>query len=115
MKQRHGSPEPPEDALRQPGTPIAELERAALLSPGETNVETRAAAFDGGVLSTPLAEYVDKVRRHSYKVTESDIGRLVAAGFSEDAVFEVTVAAALGAASERLHAGMTALQGETVV
>jgi alkylhydroperoxidase family enzyme len=55
---------------------------------------------------------VDKVAQHAYKVTDEDVAALQAAGNSDDAVFEVTVAAALGAALARLERGMAALRGE---
>jgi len=60
-----------------------------------------------------LAAYVDKVARHAYKVTDEDVGRLQQAGHSDDALFEVTVSAALGAALGRLERGMAALRGES--
>jgi alkylhydroperoxidase family enzyme len=55
---------------------------------------------------------VDKVARHAYKVTDGDVAALQQAGSSDDAVFEVTVSAALGAALGRLERGMAALRGE---
>ncbi len=42
-------------------------------------------------------------------MSDADARRLLEAGYSEDAIFELTVAAALGAAGERLEAGMRAL------
>ena len=48
----------------------------------------------------------------SYRVTDDDIEGLLAAGYSQDAIFEITVAAALGAASHRLEAGLRALKQE---
>jgi alkylhydroperoxidase family enzyme len=53
---------------------------------------------------------VAKVREESYKVTDSDIEDLLASGFTEDEVFEITVAAALGAAKRRLDAGLRAME-----
>jgi len=60
-----------------------------------------------------LAAYVDKVARHAYKVTDDDLAALQRAGHSDDALFEVTVAAALGAALGRLERGLAALRGES--
>jgi alkylhydroperoxidase family enzyme len=59
-----------------------------------------------------LARYVDLVACHAYKVADDDIATLQRAGHSDDAVFEVTVAAALGAALGRLERGLAALRGE---
>ena len=56
-----------------------------------------------------FAPYLEKVRRHAYKVTDADVQALKDAGFSEDDIFEQTVSAAVGAGLERLDAGMRAL------
>jgi alkylhydroperoxidase family enzyme len=56
-----------------------------------------------------MASYVDKVALHAYKVVDADIEALKAAGYSEDEIFEVTVAVAVGAALERLERGLRAL------
>ncbi|MDT2004826.1 hypothetical protein FXW78_09020 [Rhodococcus opacus] len=47
--------------------------------------------------------------RASYTITDTDIDRLLAAGPTEDQIFEITVAAAVGAALETFDAGMSAL------
>jgi alkylhydroperoxidase family enzyme len=60
----------------------------------------------------PLAGYLDKVALHAYKVGDEDVAALQRAGSSDDALFEVTVAAALGAALGRLDRGLAALRGE---
>jgi len=81
-------------------------------------VVARAARLGGGAdrMDAPavpetLAGYVDTVARHAYKVTDEDLAGLLRAGNSEDALFEVTVAAALGAALGRLERGLAALRG----
>ena len=56
--------------------------------------------------------YVDKVSLHAYEVTDADLGALQRAGNSDDSLFEITVAAALGAALARLERGLAALRGE---
>ena len=50
-----------------------------------------------GPLAEPMQSYAAKVRDESYRVTDADVAELRAAGLSEDEVFEITVAAALGA------------------
>ena len=40
-----------------------------------------------------LAAYLDKVRRHAYRITDEDVEALTRAGYSDDEVFELTVAA----------------------
>jgi alkylhydroperoxidase family enzyme len=63
---------------------------------------TRAAAPE-------LAAYLDKVRTHAYKVTDADVEQLKAAGFSEDEIFEHTVAVAVAEGLRRLDAGLGAI------
>jgi alkylhydroperoxidase family enzyme len=57
-----------------------------------------------------FAFYLEKVRRHAYKVTDRDVEELKAAGYSEDEIFEHTVSAAVAAGLERLDAGLRALR-----
>ena len=59
----------------------------------------------------PAAEaYTDTVRRNAYRVTDAQVEALRDAGLSEDDVFELTVAAAVGAGLERLEAGLGAME-----
>ena len=81
----------------------AAFARAARLSGSGTGGQPSAA------LPPALTPYVDKVARHAYQVTDADIIALRRAGHSEDAVFEITIAAALGAALGRLERGLAAL------
>jgi hypothetical protein len=73
-------------------------------------LSTREAVFRGDKLASPLGEYLSKVRGRSYRIMDSDIDALKSAGYSEDAIFEATVIAALGAASQQLEAGLRAMQ-----
>jgi alkylhydroperoxidase family enzyme len=84
------------------------LRRAVFESPGSTEPAVRAAAGSGGELPEPLGSYAAKVRDQSYRITDSDFAALTAAGLSDDAIFEVTIAAAVGTALRRLDAGMRA-------
>ena len=88
------------------------LRGAVLEGPGTTDVATRQAAFSGQPLTEPLDPYLRKVRSASYQLTDTDVQRLRSAGVAEDAIFELTIAAALGAAERGLRAGLIAL-GET--
>jgi alkylhydroperoxidase family enzyme len=58
------------------------------------------------------AGYLDKVARHAYRVSDADVAALQRAGLSDDAIFEVTIAGAVGAALGRLERGLQALRGE---
>jgi hypothetical protein len=79
-------------------------------------VEAHAARLSGGLreegeLPAHLTAYVDKVALHAYKVTDEDVQGLREAGYSEDAIFEVTLCATVGAALARLELGLQALEG----
>jgi alkylhydroperoxidase family enzyme len=54
--------------------------------------------------------YAATVRQHAYRVTDGQVEAVRAAGLSEDEVFELTVAAAVGAGLDRLDAGLRAMQ-----
>jgi alkylhydroperoxidase family enzyme len=99
------------------------LADAVLQTPGATDPALRAAVEayaaslggrEGTVAELPeeLRPYVEKVARHAYKVVDADVERLRAAGYSEDAIFELTLAAALGAMQARLEAGLAAAEAE---
>ncbi|HMC54089.1 MAG TPA: hypothetical protein VKH19_02865 [Gemmatimonadaceae bacterium] len=71
----------------------------------------RAVAFGPGTqVPEALRAYADKVALHAYRVTDADVEQLARAGYSEDQIFEVTAAAALGAAVRRLERGLDVLE-----
>jgi hypothetical protein len=99
----------------EPHDPYAQrwrrLEDAILRSVGALDAEVRAALAGGRDIPEPLSFlslYVEKVTRHAYRVTDDDVQALLAAGNSQDQIFEATLAAALGAAQVRLRAGLVA-------
>jgi alkylhydroperoxidase family enzyme len=86
-------------------------------------VEERVATAAGRVGAAPagpflrqdgvpeiLLAYVDKVALHAYRITQQDIDELQTAGYSEDAIFEISIAAAVGAGAARLERGLAALK-----
>lgn len=96
-------------AVREDLDELKEGTRAAVLSgPGMTSVELRQALARGEP-PEDLRELVETIRRHAYKVTDEDIAAL-RARYSEDQVFEIVVATIVGAADERLRAGLRALE-----
>lgn len=99
------------DRARRAGL-LAELRYVVFDGPGHTDPAVRNAAAAGGDLDEPLRSYAAKVRDASYRIVDADVAALRTAGFSEDVIFEVTVAAALGAATRRLNAGLRALDEE---
>jgi hypothetical protein len=97
---------------------------AVISSPGETDPTLRRAVKDlSAQLSSrsfqqvdqvppELVSYIKKVALHAYKTTGEDIESLETAGYSEDAIFELTLSAALGAAMIRMERGLAALKGD---
>ena len=67
------------------------------------------AARPGEPAPDAFARYLLKVRRHAYRVTDEDIQALKDAGYSEDAIFEHTVAVAVEAGLTRRAAALEAL------
>jgi len=85
------------------------LGAAVLESRGELPSEVRRVAAERGEVPEPFPRYVGMIHDHAYRITDRVVDELKAAGASEDAIFEVSVAAAYGAARRRLEAGLTAL------
>lgn len=93
-----------------------------LTTPGDTPTELRSAlAHDfarysssalpvGKDLSPELEMYVKKVARHAYRVTAQDIEELISEGYSEDAIFEITLSVALGSGMRCLEHGLMATE-----
>ena len=96
------------------------LEQSVLTSAGATSPDLRHAVFErgkhpggpAGAVPEELTGYVDTVARHAYKVSDADVAKLKQAGHSDDALFEITVVAAVGAAMHRLERGLAALRGQ---
>jgi hypothetical protein len=90
---------------------VTRTTHAVLESPGATEPTLRWAVFHNRLDDVPpvIKRYVDKVRHHAYKVTDSDVQDLKDSGYSEDAIFEITAAASTGAAIMRLERGLIAL------
>jgi hypothetical protein len=101
---------------------VRRVAEAVLDGPGETpntlrrSIETRAARLGGGgreeaPIPSDLESYVHKVALHAYKVTDEDVEELKAREYSEDEIFEITIAAALGAGLARMEKGFGVLKG----
>jgi alkylhydroperoxidase family enzyme len=73
-------------------------------------VEVRRAAFAGSAADAALADYAMLVERYADRVSEAQLTALRDLGMSEDCIFELTVAAALGAAQRALDAGVALLE-----
>jgi hypothetical protein len=112
MMQRTGAADP-----HHPPDPYAEqwrrLEDALVQSNGALDTSVRESLAVGREIPgspQPLAVYMEKVARHAYRVTDEDVQALLAAGYSQDQIFEATLCVALSAAHQRLQAGLGALR-----
>jgi hypothetical protein len=87
------------------------LGRRVLDGPGRLDRAVRRAAGRRALDDLPEAvrAYVAKVHDHAYKVTNDDVTGLLDAGYTEDEVFELTAAAAVGAGLSRLDAARRAM------
>ena len=90
---------------------IDRVRRAAIEAPGVTDPALRSAVYLAAAQPPPLGPYLDKVRNQAWTLTHEDIGALQATGYSEDAILELTVAAAAGAAGRRYDAALRAVRG----
>jgi hypothetical protein len=92
------------------GDAIERIREAAVSSPGVSDASTRQAAYDDIELPPPMGPYLAKVREAAPAITDQDFDQLRAAGYSEDAILELTVAAAVGAAGRAYDAARGALR-----
>jgi hypothetical protein len=100
-----------DDALTRHADLVTAVRRAVFDGPGHTDPAFRRAAGQGEQLSDPWGRYAALVRDQSYRVSDAEIAALKETGCTEDEIFEITVAAAMGAALHRLDAGLAALRG----
>lgn len=90
---------------RPTGDAVADLRRAVLTAPAITTPAQRTAAATGDDAGEPWAAYTELVRTASHRITDEHLTRL-AAEHSAEVVYELTVAAAVGAALETYEAGL---------
>jgi alkylhydroperoxidase family enzyme len=64
--------------------------------------ELRKVVGESSPAPSEMAAYLEKVRDRAYAVTDRDIETLKAVGFSEDEIFEQTVAVAIAEGLRRL-------------
>lgn len=102
-----------DEALARHADLVAAVRRAVFEDPAETEPALRRAVGAGAPVADPWGPYAEKVRDRSYRITDADIAALKGAGRTEEEIFEITVAAATGAALQRLEAGLRALREGT--
>ena len=77
--------------------------------PGRASVAARRAAFDGQAYDSRTDALLARVAQHAWTVGDTDVAQPLAAGVSEDHVFELVVCAAVGQATRQLETALTAL------
>jgi hypothetical protein len=89
----------------------------ALLGPsGKSDLALRMAVFEktrtsaGEIPAAQLRALVEKIDARPWTVNDEDFIKLRQAGYSEDQIFELTVAAAAGAGVRRFEAGLRAIE-----
>jgi hypothetical protein len=76
---------------------------------GRTSAEQRAQAFSNADMPPPLGTLISKVATRPTTVTDADFAAAKAAGFTEDQLFELVIAAAVGQSARLYEAGLAAL------
>lgn len=91
------------------GHSSAALRRAAIARARQASGRANGAEL-ASALDRALERWVEKVARHAYKTTDEELAALLAAGYSEDQIFEITIATAFGAAQARAECALEALR-----
>lgn len=90
-----------------------QLVNRILQGAGEAPADQRAAAFENANLPDPLRPLLEKVASKSAQVNDADFARAIAAGFSDDELFELVICAAVGESTRQYEAGLAALADAT--
>ncbi|HVA23403.1 MAG TPA: hypothetical protein VMW62_03345 [Chloroflexota bacterium] len=77
--------------------------------PGTAPPGLREKAFENRDLPEPLAALLDNVAKRSFQVRDEDFAAALAAGYSEDQLFELVICAAVGESSRLYQAALDAL------
>ncbi|MBV9579655.1 MAG: hypothetical protein JO057_13790 [Chloroflexi bacterium] len=88
---------------------VQAIDQRILTGPGTASAQLRSKAFANSDLPEPLATLIDKVARRSFQVADADFAAAVAAGFTEDQLFELVICAAVGESNRIYQAGLQAL------
>ena len=94
--------------LSAPGETTPELRRAAEAFAAEERGFPRPGTFS---LPSELTPYLKKLALHAYRITDEDVSSLRGAGYSDEMIYEITMAGALGAALPGLEQLFYSLYG----
>lgn len=99
--------------MQDPNRKKADALRARVLEgPGHVVPGVRQAAAANVDVPLGFASYVKTIHERPAAVTDDDVAGLKVSGFTEDEIFEVTVAAATGAGFRRLDVVLALLEDE---
>jgi alkylhydroperoxidase family enzyme len=76
---------------------------------GRASAELRTRAFSNSDVPPPLDTLMGKVATRPAQLTPADLDAAKAAGFSEDQLFELVIAAAVGQSARQYEAALAAL------
>lgn len=88
----------------------ARVIEGVLDGPGRTTSDRRRAAFAHAGGEGGAQGLIDKATRTAWKVTDEEVAAARQAGLTEDELFELVVAAALGQATRQLDAARAAVE-----
>ena len=91
------------------GQLLRAVETAVLEERGALDRGVRRAAYNGEAEGDARRRWVHKVHERAWTVTDEDLAALRAEGLDDDGVFELTLAAAVGAAARRLRLALAAM------
>jgi alkylhydroperoxidase family enzyme len=80
---------------------------------GKASPEQRARAFSNDGVPPSLQALISKVATRPAQVTDADFAAAKASGFTEDQLFELVIAAAVGQSARLYEAGLAALAEAT--
>jgi alkylhydroperoxidase family enzyme len=101
-----------EAVLKGKGETAAGLRQAVAARSAELGgAHGAAGAPEGAAIPADLREFVDATARHAHRIADQDVQALRRAGYSEDAIFEIAISAAVGGGLARLERGLAALEG----
>jgi hypothetical protein len=82
---------------------------------GAASADQRRAAFDDAAPPDPVGRLIGKVANEASIISDADVAAALAAGVSEDQVFEMTICAAVGQATRQYEAAVAALDAATEI
>lgn len=89
---------------------MAGLRASVLDGPGSLAPDIRRKLAQRRSVAEPLDRFAEVVFDRAYDAQDEDVQALLSAGYTEDQVYEATLAIAVGAGLSRLEAGLAAVE-----